>query len=216
VVSRRRAIRAWLIGVVVLVAAAAIPPVRHGTLRGAGGALLWNDPVEPADVIVISESGSPEEFQAAEIDVADLYARGIIPRVMLLRAAPDRIDEELVRRGVHLDNPAIAILRQLGVPDAAIEVVEAGEGGTTESTRTLAAWTRAHPSRVVVVIGAAHSRRYRRALLRVWPENAPPPRVTYPQRTDFRADDWWRGRRTLRDGVFELQKLAWDCIRHPW
>jgi hypothetical protein len=217
VVPARRAVGRWIIiAATVIAAAAAIPALRHGTLRLAGGALLLRDPLEPADVVVISESGGSAEFQAAEIDAADLYARGTAKRVMLLRAASDAIDQELVRRGVRLEDPVNSTLRQLGVPGEATMVVDAGEGGTTESTRALAEWARAHPSRVVVIIGAAHSRRYRRALMRVWPDGIPTPRVTYPQRTAFHADNWWQSRRTLRDGLFELEKLAWDCVRHPW
>jgi hypothetical protein len=214
-VSSRR-LRRVIAAATVAVAAAAIPAVRHGALRFAGGALLLSDPVEPSDVVVLSETGGAAEFQAAELEAADLYARGTARQVMLLRPAPDAIDGEQVRRGVRLEDPAVTTLRQLGVPDTALIVADAGEGGTTDSTHAVATWVRAHPSRVVVVIGAAHSRRYRRALMRVWPSEVPAPRVTYPQRTAFRADDWWRSRRTLREGLFELQKLAWDYIRHPW
>jgi len=32
----------------------------------------------------------------------------------------------------------------------------------------------------------------------------------------FRAEDWWRSRTTLREGLVELQKLALDYARHPW
>jgi hypothetical protein len=215
-VVNRRVRRSIVAAIIVIVAAAAIPVVRHGALRLVGGALLLREPIGPADVVVISESGGMDEFQAAEIEAADLIANGTARQVMLLRPTMDAIDRELVRRGVRVEIPAVAILRQLGVPDTALIVIEAGEGGTTESTRAVADWVRAHPSRVVVVIGAAHSRRYRRALMRVWPAEVPAPRITYPQRTAFRADDWWQSRRTLRDGMFELQKLAWDYIRHPW
>src|SRR5258706_575720 len=83
------------------------------------------------------------------------------------------------------------------------DVMDAGEGGPTASTPARGAWARAHPSRLLVVIGAAHSRRYRRALLRVWPSAAPPPRVTYPQRTLFRPEVWWTYRRSLREGLLE-------------
>jgi hypothetical protein len=214
VVNRR--VRRSIVAAIVIVAAAAIPVVRHGALRLVGGTLLLREPIGPADVVVISESGGMDEFQAAQLEAADLVANGTARQVMLLRPTKDAIDRELVRRGVRVEIPAVAILRQLGVPDTALIVIEAGEGGTTESTRAVADWARAHPSRVVVVIGAAHSRRYRRALMRVWPAEVPAPRITYPQRTAFRADDWWRSRRTLREGMFELQKLVWDYIRHPW
>jgi hypothetical protein len=212
----RRTVRAVLIAAALFGAAVAIPAVRHDGLRLLGASLLTRDAVEPGDVAVISDTGGGEEFQAAELDVSDLYRRRFVSQVILMRATPDVIDEELARRGVRLENPALATLRQLGVPEAAVVILDTGEGGTTDSTWALAQWARAHPSRVIVVIGAAHSRRYRRALLRVWPANAPPPQITYPQRTAFRADSWWLSRRTLREGLFELQKLAWDYIRHPW
>ena len=201
----------------VLVAAlAAIPAVRHGVLRSLGGLLVVADPIEPGDVVAISESGGVGEFQAAEIEASELFQRRLFTRVMVLMPSPDQMDDELARRGVKLENAVLATLRQLGIPAAAVVALDAGEGGTTESTRAVASWVRDHPSRVLVIIGAAHARRYRRALRRVWPVNAPPPRVTFPSRTMFRSDDWWRSRRTLRDGLFELQKLAWDYVSHPW
>jgi hypothetical protein len=211
----RRA-RGGLLVAVLLMAVIASPPVRHRALRVLGASLLISDPIEPGDLLVISEAGEVDEFQAAEIEASELYGRRLFPRVMLLRPAPDAIDEELARRGVRLENPVLATLRQLGIPAAAMIVLDAGEGGTTDSTQALAGWVRAHPARVLVVVGAAHSRRYRRALLRVWPANAPAPRVTYPRHTAFRADGWWTSRRRLREGLFELQKLALDCVRHPW
>jgi hypothetical protein len=214
--AMRPAVRAVIIAGALFGVAIAIPALRHTALQMLGAALLASDTIEPGDVAVLSETGGSEEFQAAELEVSDLYSRRVVSQVILMRPAPDVIDEELARRGVRLESPALATLRQLGVPEAAVVTLDTGEGGTTDSTRALAQWTRAHPSRVIVVIGAAHSRRYRRALLRVWPANAPPPRVMYPQRTAFHADGWWMSRRTLRDGLFELQKLAWDYVRHPW
>ena len=201
---------------VVIVLVAAIPAVRHTALRWLGGALIARDSVDTGDVVAISESGDDREFQAAEIEAADLYQRHAFARVMVLLPSPGEMDDELARRGVRIENPVLATLRQLGVPAGALTLVEAGEGGTTESTRALAAWAHDHPSRIVVIIGAAHSRRYRRTLARTWPSGVPPPRVTFPARTPFRAGDWWRSRRTLRDGLFELEKLAWDFVSHPW
>ena len=206
-----------VLAIALVVFGAAVPSVRHGALRRVGGLLVVSDPIVPGDVVAISESGGPGEFQAAEIEAADLVQRRQFSRVMLLRADDmDRMSDELARRGVRLEDPVLATLRQLGVPESAIVTVDAGEGGTTESTRALATWVHAHPSRVLVVIGAAHSRRYRRALLRVWPPDTPKPHVTYPQRTFFRPNDWWTSRRSVREGVFELEKLAWDYVVHPW
>ena len=208
--------RAALILALLLAAVGAIPATRHAVLRALGSALVVADAIEAADVVVISESGGSWEFLAAEIDASDLYQRHQVSQVVVLKATPNPIDLELARRGVKIEDVTISILRQLGVPDGAIVTLEAGEGGTLESTRALASWARARPARVLVIIGAAHARRYRRTLLRVWPAEVPAPRVTYPRRTPFTIDAWWTTRRTLREGLFELEKLAWDSITHPW
>ena len=130
----------------------------------------------------------------------------------------DSIDHVIrVQYGVaQRENLTVSTLVQLGVPPEAITTVEAGEGGTTDTTRALAAWAREHPSRVVVVVATTHARRYRRALLRVWPDEVPRPLVTYPRDNPFKPEDWWTSRRTLRDGIFELQKLAGDYLWYLW
>ena len=75
----------------------------------------------------------------------------------------------------------------------------------------------AHPSaQVVVVVGPSHGRRYRRALLRAWPDSAPRPRVVTTSYGLFRADDWWQSRTTLRDGLVEFEKLLLDYVAHPF
>jgi len=181
-----------------------------------GRALLLDEAGGTGDVVALSESGDAIEFQAAEIDAADLVAQHQFSSIVVLKAASTPVAEELVRRGVTLESPVIATLRQLGVPPGKIIMLDAGEGGTTESTTALAAWVRQHPCRMLVIIGAAHSRRYHRALLRVWPAAAPPPRVAYPRRTLFRADDWWTSRRSVREGILEFEKLVWDYVTHPF
>jgi hypothetical protein len=190
---------------------ALVPSIRTPILQATGGLLIVNDPVEPVDVAVMTEAS-----EAGELELSDLFHDRVTPRVMILTAAPTTADLDLVRRGVRVEDVRVTRLLKLGIPPDAIMTVEAGEGGTTEGTEALAAWVADHPSRVLVVVSPTHTRRYRRALRRMWPANVPPPRVRYPRAATFRAEDWWESRRTLRDGVFELQKLAWDVLRHPW
>jgi len=201
-----------LVAVVLLAGLVAlVPAVRHAVLRAAGGVLVISDPVDAADVGVITESGEGDE-----IELADLFQRRVFPRVLILAPSPTAVDVELRRRGAHHEDFFVLTLTQLGVPASAIQVIDAGEGGTNESALALAAWTRQHPSRVLVVIDPTHARRYRRTLLRAWPAGAEPPRVTWSRHALFRPEDWWRSRRTLREGLFELEKLAWDYASHPF
>ena len=188
-----------------------VPPFRTPTLQALGGLLIVNDPIEPADIAVMTESG-----EAGELEIVDLYHAQVIPRVLILTPEPTSADRELVHRGVRRQDLVVWTLVQLGMPAEAITTISAGEGGTTESTVALASWVSSHPGRVLVVVDPTHARRFRRTLARVWPAHVPPPRVRYPRANPFRADDWWQSRRTLRGGVFELQKLAWDYLWHPW
>jgi len=193
-----------------LVAAAAMPSIRRAALRAAGHALVASDSIEPADVGVLTEFG-----EGSELEAADLYREHRFSRLVLLEPSPTSVEREYARRGVYRDDMVVTTLRQLGVPETAIVHVDAGEGGTTESTQALAEWIRQHSSRAVVIVIPSHTRRYRRALQRVWPPGAPPPIVTSARHNGFRAEDWWMTRRTLREGVFELQKLGLDYLLHP-
>jgi hypothetical protein len=206
----RRLARVLLTLILAVLLVASVPAIRAVTLRTLGGLLIAGDAIEPADIAVMTESG-----EAGELEVSDLYHDHVIPRVLVLTPEPTAVDRELARRGVHRVDLILTALVQLGVPRDAILTLEAGEGGTTDSTEALAAWVRDHPCRVLMVVTPSHARRYRRALRRVWPERAPPARVRNPRASLFHAQDWWDTRRTRREGLFELEKLAWDYLRHP-
>lgn len=196
--------------ILLIVVAAFVPPVRHAILRGLGDLLVVTDPVQPADVGVMTESGD-----GGEIEVSQLYRQGVIPRVLVLAPAPTAVDQEYVKLGVHREDLVLTTLGQLGVPDGAVTRVDAGEGGTTDSTLALVTWVRDHPGRVLVIVSPTHARRYRRTLMRIWPAGVPSPRVTVPRHNLFHVEDWWHSRRTRREGLFELQKLVWDYVSHP-
>jgi hypothetical protein len=209
----RRLARA--IGVVLLVAAlaavAAIPSARSAALQSAGELLADADAPAAADLLTMDvESGL-----AGALEVADLY-RAHPATVAVLIAQPTAIDAELRRRGVALPHLVHDALVQLGIPADALLEIPAGEGGTTETTAALAGWARAHPAKeVLVVVGPSHGRRYRRALLRAWPRGERRPRIVATPYALFNAQDWWRSRTTLREGLVELEKLLLDFAAHP-
>src|SRR5579859_7855587 len=61
-----------------------VPPVREAMLRAAGWALVVNEPVGFADVIVVSlDSGG-----AGALEAADLVKRGISTRVAIFTDPP--------------------------------------------------------------------------------------------------------------------------------
>src|SRR5690242_12899007 len=200
--------------VLALVASAivAVRSVREPVLRAAGWALVVNEPVAPADIIVLSlDSGG-----AGALEAADLVQSGISKRVAVFMDPPSGEDHEFIRRGLPYEDAAakqIRQLRSLGVTD----VVQISRiDGTEGEGRVLPPWCDEHQFRSIVVVATKdHSRRVRRVLDRVMKGH--PTRVTIqPARySSFDPDRWWETRGGVRTEIFEFQKLLLDVVLHP-
>src|SRR5262249_51577947 len=144
---------------VVAAAAAAIPPVRRGVLQRVGGHLTASDQPAAADFVAMDvESGF-----AGALKVADLHREQPRAVVGLLVPRQTSLDRALRDRKIVVPDVVVDVLEQLGIARYAIAQIPAGEGGTTETAAALAAWSRANPSsRVMVVVGPSHGRRFRR------------------------------------------------------
>jgi hypothetical protein len=207
--------------VVLAICMVLVPTFRTEVLRSAGETVVtadtalmpYDERAMPADLLAMDfESGA-----AGVLALSDLAHAQPSATVAVLKPEATKVDEELARRGVTRPDLALDALVQLGVPRPSIIEISAGEGGTTESTAALADWSRANPQkRVLVVVGPSHGRRYRRALWRVWPKSAPAPTVATSPYGLFRVEDWWTSRTTLREGLFEFEKLVLDYVTHPW
>jgi hypothetical protein len=207
----------WAAPILVAVALAvfaivAVRSVRGPVLRAAGWALVVNEPVAPADIIVLSiDSGS-----AGSLEAANLVQSGISKRVAVFMEPPNEVEAEFIRRGLPYEDSAarqIRQLRSLGVTDVAkISVVD----GTEDEGRVLPEWCDEHQLRSIVFVATKdHSRRSRRMLNRAMQGH--PTRVTVkPARyTNFDPDRWWKTRNGIRTEIIELQKLLFDIVLHP-
>jgi hypothetical protein len=212
-VSRR--LRWAAILVVVAFAAFAIVAVRslrEPILRAAGWALVVNEPVVSADIIVLSVDSGP----AGALEAADLVQSGISKRVAVFTDPPSEEDQEFVRRGLPYDDEGarqIRRLRLLGVTDA---VQISRVNGTEGEGQVLPAWCDEHQLRSIVFVATKdHSRRLRRVLDRVMKGH--PTRVTVhaARYSSFDPDQWWESRHGARIEIVELQKLLLDVVLHP-
>src|SRR5271154_2826846 len=87
----------------------AIRSLREPVLRAGGWALVVNEPVAPADIIVLSlDSGG-----AGALDAADLVQSGISKRVAVFDAPPTGEDYEFTRRGLPYEDAGARQIRQL-------------------------------------------------------------------------------------------------------
>jgi hypothetical protein len=200
-----------LIAVALAVSAiVAVPFVREAVLRAAGWALVVDEPVGVADIIVIS----PDSGGAGALEAADLVHGGIAARVAVFSDPPSGEDFEFIRRGLPYEDAEarqIQQLRWLGVTD--VVQIDRTDIGTEGEGQVLPPWCDKHEFRsIVFVVARDHSRRMRRVFNRVMKGH--PTRVTVrPARySSFDPDRWWETRGGIRTEIIEFQKLVLDLI----
>jgi hypothetical protein len=192
---------------------AAIPAVRESILRAAGSALVVNEPVGVADVIVISlDSGG-----AGALEAADLVQSGIATRVAVFTDPPSGDDFEFIRRELPYEDASARQTRQLrwlGVTD--VMQIPSTEGGTEGEGEALPSWCDQNEFRsIVFVVARDHSRRIRRVLNRTMKGRLAHVTVQPERYSGFDEDRWWQTRGGIRAEIIEFQKLALDFILHP-
>ncbi len=113
---KRRRIFGWPGWVLVLAALAlvafaivAVRPLRETVLRAAGWALVVDQPVGPADVIVLSIGSGG----AGALEAADLVHSGVAKQVAVFADPPSGEDNEFIRRGLPYEDMAARQIRQL-------------------------------------------------------------------------------------------------------
>ena len=205
--------RAWAV-VVLAAAPLAVVSARAPILRTAGSALVEQDALGPADIVVVASGADG----AGVLEAADLVQAGVAPRVAVFADPPDPVvDREFLRRGVPYEDAAARSMRQLkALGVEAVEPIPRAVAGTEDEGRVLPAWCRQHRfGAVVVVTTADHSRRLGRVLRRAM--KGQPTRVTVraARYSPFDPSRWWETRQGTRTQVIELQKLLLDVVRHP-
>ncbi len=191
----------------------AIRPLWEPVLRAAGWALVINnEPVAPADVIVLSVGSDG----AGALEAADLVQSGVSKRVAVFQDPPSGEDYEFIRRGLPYEDAGarqIRQLRMLGVTDVTqISRID----GTESEGQMLPQWCdQQHLRSIVVVAGKDHSRRLRRVLERDMKGLSIHFTVQAARYSSFEPDRWWKTRGGVRTEIIELQKLLLDVVLHP-
>jgi hypothetical protein len=197
----------------IVFAIVAVPSVGKPALRAAGWALVVNEPIELADIIVISaDSGG-----AGALEAADLVQSGIAKSVAVFSDPPSGEDLEFIRRRLPYEDAAARQIRQLrwlGVTD--VMQIDRTDIGTEGEGQVLPAWCDQHEFRsIVFVVARDHSRRIRRVLNRVMKGHAARVIVQPARYSSFDPDRWWEMRSGIRTEIVEFQKLVLDIVLHP-
>jgi uncharacterized SAM-binding protein YcdF (DUF218 family) len=187
---------------------AALAVVAHApALRLIGRALLVEDPLAPADAIVVVAGSTPAREEAA----ATLYREGLAPEVVLSNQfTPERVRKLIALGARRLDyqGEARAVLEKHAVPSQAIVALPAPVKTTEAELKVVGEAARARGwRRVILVTSPQHSRRVKL----VWSREAPPGiegLVWVVEKDDFLDGDWWRKRRQAEAVLHEYLGLA--------
>lgn len=124
-----------------------------------GAWLVTSDPLEPAGAIVVFGGGVP--FRA--IEAARIYHQGLASTVWLTQGSPDDDDLELTRLGVNRTPEYVyseEVLKKLGVPSAAIQILPHPVRNTAEEVRCIAqAAAAGRIQKLILVTSKYHTRR---------------------------------------------------------
>ncbi len=183
---------------------------RRPLLTGAAHLLTVRDSLRSADAILMLSG----DYDVRPEEVARIYRLGLAPRVVLVREK----DSPAVRLGVvpNTSDAAVAVMRRLGVPQAAILVLRfpGGANSTDDESRAFREWAyNARPGTVIAVTSAFHSRRSRWLLRRQLDRLDVTVLMDGVPDWEFDESNWWRNKRGLTKYVEEYLKFLHDWTR---
>ena len=172
----------------------------------AGAWLVIADPLEKSDAIVVL-GGTMYERQ---LEAIDLLNDGWAPRIYLFREIADWGELELIKRGLTYTRAVdvqIDAMVRLGVPRAAIHILDQANSTAEESTHVRQLVTREKFTRLIIVTSKQHTRRARLVMRRRL-DGTGAQLIMRPSRYDLSpVDRWWSNRSTARFTLFEMQRL---------
>jgi hypothetical protein len=190
----------------------AISSLWEPVLRAAGWALVLNEPVVPADIIVLTIDSDG----AGALEAADLVQTGISKRVAVFQDPPSGEDYEFIRRGLPYEDAGARQIRQLTSLGVTNVVQISRVDGTESEGQELPQWCdEQHLQSIVVVATKDHSRRLARVLARDMKGHPTHVTVQAAHYSSFDPDRWWETRGGIRIEAIELQKLLLDIVLHP-
>lgn len=178
-------------------------------LTQLGKYLEVQHPATKSDLIVCLAGGDVERGLAS----ADLFARGLAPKIFIAREPlPDGL-ETLKQKGIAYPESielVMMIFKGLGVPESAVIRSDQPVQSTFEEAERVAALVKEKKYRsLILVTSPTHSRRAGLTFRQVIPDKNVRITVIPTPYSKFRAEEWWKTRKYVREVIMEYQKLIY-------
>jgi uncharacterized SAM-binding protein YcdF (DUF218 family) len=207
-VSTRSSVFKWVFFVALLV------PILLSYLHGPiltqlGKYLVVRHPLVKSDLIVCLAGDDVERGLAS----AELYAKGFAPRIFIARESIPEGLETLKEKGIAYPESrdrVMMIFRGLGVPESAVITSDQPADSTFEEAERVREVVKRNKYRsLILVTSPTHSRRAWLTFRKAIPDKDFRITVVPTPYSKFRAEDWWKTRRYVRDVILEYQKLIY-------
>lgn len=186
----------------------------HGPiLTQLGKYLVVQHPPAKSDLIVCLAGGDVERGLAT----ADLFAKGLASRIFIAREPlPDGF-ETLKQKGIAYPESIdllMMILKGLGVPETAVIRGDQPVQSTFEEAERVGDLIKEKKFRsLILVTSPTHSRRAWLTFRQVIPDKDFRITVIPTPYSKFRAEDWWKTRKYVREVILEYQKLIYYKVK---
>jgi uncharacterized SAM-binding protein YcdF (DUF218 family) len=185
-------------------------------LKGLGRYLIVEHTPQKSDLIVCLAGGNVERGLA----VADAYQRGLAPRVFMAREVPPDGYALLEGRGVEYPESVDLmrmLLEDLGVPRSAFFTSERSSKSTFEEAKLVRELVmNSDYNSLIVVTTPYHCRRAWFTFRKVFEGDDVRILMLPSSYSDFRAEDWWKKRRYVREVIIEYEKLIYYRLKYLW
>ncbi len=192
---------------ILLVMLALIAGAAFWAFRKVGRWLVAPDALQHAQAIVVLSGRIP--FRAME--AADLYRQGWAPEVWLFREETDEAAVALARLGIpHPSGEEYdqQVLVRLGVPAAAIHILEPPTTNTVSEARLIAEELRRQGGdKAILMTSPVHTRRVK-TIWRLVVGDHPQAILRYDSAEPSDPDHWWRSTQDVEAVVHELLGLV--------
>ncbi len=195
---------------------------RRPLLHQVGAYLIVEEPLEPADLLVIISGTLPEIHYGL-----DLYHQGYAKKILFLGHFPVELavisKEPFEVMEKPWDEIAAHMAIQAGVPADALLFSDAFDNSTYARVASLIRTAQANDQRsMVIVTSPTHSRRVGLSahhILQGAPPTfrlAPTPQSYYPEPYRFNLDNWWLDENHPKMLFDEYTKLAYYWLNYGW
>jgi len=203
--------RAYYLALFILLVILCLFLFRNRYLPYAGNFLVIEDNLEKADAIFVFGGSIPNRI----IEAADIYNQGFAPLIIISKYPTPEGYTYLEEKGItypegHDINKSIAL--SLGIPENSILITNYRAGSTFEELMLLNEYyLENNIKKIILVSTKSHTKRISKIFMDIAGDKIIGI-VRYTKYDSYNPDRWWNDRHSLRQTLFEYQKLLHHLV----